>query len=167
MAELGLDLGLLVSQIVNFALLLALLYLLLHKPILKVLRERARRIQAGLDDAERAAALIADAERHYRSEMERARRDARDIIEQATRTAEQQRQEILAQARRDAQDLALQAQRQAQRDIEGEQIAFHREVIELAMAATSRLLGEELDDPKHHALVRQFIDELSGANGAS
>ncbi len=159
MSELGLDLGLIVSQVVNFGLLLALLYALLHKPILNKLRERAARIQEGLEQAEQAERLRADAEAYYQAEVERARRDARDIIERATRSAEQLRQEILAKARVDAHDLVLQAQRQAQREIEGEQMAFHQEVIDLALAAASRLLQEELDEQKHHELVRQFIEQ--------
>ncbi|MBC7236820.1 MAG: F0F1 ATP synthase subunit B [Chloroflexi bacterium] len=162
MAELGLDLGLILSQVVNFGLLLALLYTFLHRPILNKLRERAQRIQEGLEAADRAKVLMAEAEEHYRAEIERARREAREIIERATRAAEQQRQEILARARQDAHDLVLQAQRQAQREIEREQLAFHREVIDLALAATSRLLQEELDDEKHHELIRQFIEQANG-----
>jgi F-type H+-transporting ATPase subunit b len=158
-AELGLDLGLIVSQIVNFGLLLGVLYVLMHKPILAKLRERAQRIEEGLDEAERAKVLRAEAEAHYKAEVERARREAREIIERATRAAEQQRQELLAQARVDAQELMAQAQRQARREIEGEQIAFHREVIDLALAASARLLQEEIDDEKHHQLIRQFIDQ--------
>jgi F-type H+-transporting ATPase subunit b len=160
-AELGLDPGLLLSQIVNFGLLLALLYAFMHKPILAKLRERAQRIQKGLEEAEHAKVLRAKAEAYYQDEIDRANREAREIIERATRAAEQQRQDILAQARIDAHELMLQAQRQAQREIEGEQIAFHREVIDLALAATAQLLQEEIDDEKHHQFIRQFIDQAS------
>ena len=40
MEKLGINLGLLISQAINFGLLVALLYLLLYKPVLKMLDER-------------------------------------------------------------------------------------------------------------------------------
>jgi F-type H+-transporting ATPase subunit b len=97
--QLGLDLGLFLSQIVNFGLLLGILYVLLYKPILSKLEERAKKIKKGIDDAEQAEQLRADAGEFYQQEIERARREAHEIIERATLSAEQQRAEILSQAR--------------------------------------------------------------------
>ncbi len=160
MQELGLDLGLLISQVVNFALMVALLSLLLYKPILGKLEERARRIRKGVEDADRADERLQQAQEHYDDEIERARREAREIVEQATRVAEQQRQEILAQARQEAHELALRAQQQVQREhVEG-RIALRQETISLAIAAAGRLLATELDDEQHRELVRQFIEQM-------
>lgn len=159
MQQLGLDLGLLVSQLVNFALIVGLLYLLLYKPILSRLDERASRIRKGLEDAEQAEQVRTEAQRHYQEEIEHARREAREIVEQATRAAEQQRQEILARAREEAHALVLRAQQQAQREIQEGQIALRQEVVNLSIAAAGRLLQREIDDEQHHALVQEFIRE--------
>jgi len=158
--ELGIDLGLLVSQAVNFGLLLALLYFLLYKPILGKLEERARRIQKGLDDANQAEKLVAEANARYQEETERARREAREIVERATRMGEQQRQEILAQARQEAHELISRAQQEVQRTLQEEQIALRQQVIDLSIAAASRLLEENLDQEKHHRLVEEFLAEV-------
>ena len=159
MKELGIDLGLLVSQAVNFGLLLALLYFLLYRPILGKLEERARRIQKGLDDASQAEKLAAEANARYNEETERARREAREIVERATRMGEQQRQEILAQARQEAHELISRAQQEVQRTLQEEQIALRQQVIDLSIAAASRLLEENLDQEKHHRLVEEFLAE--------
>ena len=159
MKELGIDLGLLVSQAVNFGLLLALLYFLLYKPILGKLEERARRIQKGLDDANQAEKLVAEANARYQEETERARREAREIVERATRMGEQQRQEILAQARQEAHELISRAQQEVQRTLQEEQIALRQQVIDLSIAAASRLLEENLDQEKHHRLIEEFLAE--------
>ncbi len=159
MRELGLDLGLLISQIVNFGLLALLLYVLLYKPVLGKLEERAARIKKGLDDAERAKELVAQAQARYEEELERARRDAREVIERATRSAEQQRQEILARARQEAHDLILNAQQQVQHELQEQQIALQHQMIDLAIAAAARILREDLDDEKHHRLVAEFLAE--------
>ena len=159
MKELGIDLGLLVSQAVNFGLLLALLYFLLYRPILGKLEERARRIRKGLDDANQAGNLVAEANARYQEETERARREAREIVERATRVGEQQRQEILAQARQEAHELISRAQQEVQRTLQEEQIALRQQVIDLSIAAASRLLEENLDQEKHHRLIEEFLAE--------
>jgi len=156
---LGLDLGLLLSQAVNFSLLAFLLYLFLYKPVLGKLEERARRIRKGVEEAEHAEERLAQAEAHYNAEMERARQEAREVIERATRAAEQQRQEILSRARQEAQDLAERARQQGERQALEEQAQQREQVIDLAIAVASRLLQENLDQEKQHRLVEQFLVE--------
>jgi F-type H+-transporting ATPase subunit b len=157
-----LDLGLLLSQLVNFGLLVGALYLALYKPLMGRLQQRADKIRKGVEDADLADRLLADAETHYQTETDHARRDAREIVEQANRTAEQQREEILAQARQEAHEVILRAQQQAQREIQEGQVALREQVVDLGIAAAGRLLRESLDDAQHRALISQFIDDLEG-----
>ena len=159
MAELGLDLGLFISQVVNFGILVLLLSFVLYKPVLRKLRERAERIKRGVDEADRAKELLSEAEKRYEQELERARSEAREIIEQATRTGEQQRQEILAQARQDAHEIAVRAKQQVERQMREAQTAFRQSVIDVAIASASRLLMEKIDDDKHHAIIEEFLRE--------
>ncbi len=160
MKEFGLDVGLLLSQMVNFGLLVFLLYILAYKPLLRKIEQRAARIKKGLDDAEHAEQMLAEAEEHYRSELQQARQDAREVVERATRSAEQQREEILAQARQEAHDLILRAQQQAQREIQEGQIALREQVVQLGIAIAERLLQEELDPEKHRRLIDAFLSEV-------
>ncbi|MBN1402496.1 MAG: F0F1 ATP synthase subunit B [Anaerolineae bacterium] len=160
MKEFGLDIGLLLSQIVNFGLLAFVLYLLLYKPLLRKIEERAARIRKGLEDAERAEKLAAEADEHYQTEIDRARREAREIVERSTRGAEQQREEILVQARQEAHELILRAQQQAQREIQEGQIALREQVVELGIAIAARLIEEELDASKHHQLIDEFLADV-------
>ena len=164
MGELGIDLGLIVSQVVNFGLLLVLLYVLLYGPVLRKLKERAKRIKEGQEEADQGKQLLADAQAHYQEEMERARREARAIVEQATGTAEQQRQEILAQARQEAHELIQRAQQQAQHELQEGQIMLQQQIIDLAIASASRILEENLGEDKQHALVAEFLAEIGALN---
>ena len=159
MKEFGLDLGLLLSQMLNFGLLAFLLYLVAYKPLLKKLEERAAKVKKGVADAERADKLATEAEEYYNNELERARREAREAVERATRGAEQQRGEILAHARQEAHELIVRAQQQAQREIQEGQIALREHVVELGIAIASRLLEQELDPEKHRKLMDDFISD--------
>ncbi|NLG29470.1 MAG: F0F1 ATP synthase subunit B [Chloroflexi bacterium] len=160
MADLGIDLGLLVSQAVNFGALLLVLYAVLFRPLTKRLDERAARVKKGLEDAEAAEQLLVEAQTESAATLEAARREAHDTIEQANRVAEQQGQEILAKARQEAHDIVLRAQQQAQREAQEGKIALQQEIVDLAIASASRLLQENLDDDKQRQLVSQFISEV-------
>ena len=65
MDKLGINLGYLVSQIVNFTLLAVLLYFVAYKPILRMLDERSARIKKGLEDAETASRRAAEMEQEF------------------------------------------------------------------------------------------------------
>ena len=56
MDQLGISCGLLVSQIVNFLLLMVILRLVLYKPVLNMLDQRKERIAQSMKDAERVSA---------------------------------------------------------------------------------------------------------------
>lgn len=159
MKELGLDIGMVISQVVNFGLLAALLYTFLHKPILSKLEERAARIRKGIDDAERGEALLAEANAAYEAEMERARREAYELIAEARRDADEQREQILARAKQEAEELLVQAREQVREETAESQLTIHRQVVDLAMAAASQLIHETLDEEKHRELVRDFLSE--------
>jgi len=163
-AQLGLDLGLLLSQLANFTILVVILSMVLYRPIMAKLSERAERIQKGVEDADQAADLLDQAKQEYDQHLADARSQAREIIEQATRTGEQQRQEILAQARQDAQQIIQRAHHQAARETVERRVALSQQVVDIAMASTERLLESELTMAKQHAVIQQVLaqaeDEL-------
>jgi F-type H+-transporting ATPase subunit b len=161
--ELGLDLRLLLSQAVNFGLMAFILYRLLNKPLLAALEARAKRVKDSIDRANQADQLLAEMKQRYASEIERAQRDAHQIVEQGTRAAEQQRQEILAAARDEAQQIITRAQAQAHRELELGEVALRQEIVDLSIAAASQVIGHELDEPEHHRLIQEFLTQVTSS----
>ena len=69
MEALGINLGYLISQIVNFTLLAVLLYFVAYKPVLRMLDQRSERIQKGLEDAEAASRRAAEMEQEFQKQL--------------------------------------------------------------------------------------------------
>ena len=161
MGELGLDLRLLLSQAVNFLLIAFILHRLLYRPLLANLDARAQRVREGLAKAAEADRLLAEAQARYNAEIERAHREAHEIVEQGTRTAEQHRQELLAAAREEAQQIIARAQAQAQREIHQGQIALRQQIVDLTIAAASQVIGKSLQEEEHHRLIEEFLAEAN------
>ena len=126
-----------------------------------VLDERARRIQEGLDLADKAEQDQADAEKRAARLVDEARREAARIRDNAQSEAK----EIVAQARTDAQAEAAGivegAQRQILADKQAAQISLRTDVGMLASTLAERIVGEQLKDSAlSERVIDRFLDEL-------
>lgn len=164
MEKLGIDVGVLIAQLINFFLLLALLTLVLYRPVTKMLRERSERIAKGLADAEMAAKRAAQAEASYQARLEEARREAQAIIAQARENAEKERQAIVARAQSEAQELRARSEQEAERERREALQALQGQVADLAIDAAGRVLGQAVDSAAHRRLVADFLSQLEQAS---
>jgi F-type H+-transporting ATPase subunit b len=160
LAAFGLDLGVLVAQIVNFFLLLALLSLLLYRPVTKMLHERSERIAKGLADAAEAENRAAQADADYRKRLEEARREAQAIVAQAKEAADKERQAILGSAQAEAEQLRARAAEEIERERQEALAALQGQVADLALQAASQVLGHAVDSAEQRRLVQDFISHL-------
>ena len=83
MDELGLNLPVLVAQLVNFFLLLVLLRIFLYKPILEMLDRRKQRIQEGEQAAEQSKEQASQAETDVAKQIQEARQQSQALVAQA------------------------------------------------------------------------------------
>lgn len=74
LAKLGVDWKLLLAQIVNFTILLAVLSLFVYRPLLRIIDERQKRIRNSMEDAKKNA--------HEKEELLKAREEALRKIDQ-------------------------------------------------------------------------------------
>jgi len=145
MEALGINLGLLVVQIIAFVIVFLTLQAWVYKPLLNMMESRKNKIAQGLEDARVAADARADAEKEAARVIADAHAEAGRIVQEATdRAAMAAREartaaEAEATAARDA--LVSEAQQEKSRilgDLRGQ-------VAALAVAAAQRLIGETLD----------------------
>lgn len=164
MGSLGLDGGVFLAQIVNFFLLLALLTLVLYRPVGKMLRERSRRIAKGLADAAAAEERAAQAEADYQHRLEEARREAQAIVAHAREAAEKERQAILARAQAEAEQVRTRAEEEIERERREALASLQGQVADLAIEAAGRVLEQAVDGPAQRRLVSDFLSHLERAS---
>lgn len=163
MDQLGISPGLLVSQIVNFALLVVVLRLVLYEPVLKMLEQRKERIAQSMLEAERVTAAAQEAEVEKAKVLDVARREAGEIRSQAARDAEKIAQEIRSRAEQEATDIRIKAQEEAQKQAATALSDANKQIAELAILATEQLLGRELAKKDEQArFVSEFLARQNG-----
>jgi len=161
--KLGISLGLLVSQLVNFGLLAVILYLLLYKPVLRVLQERRERIARSMADIDAARESAARAQQEFDRKIAESQRKAQEIIAQAAQTSEQVGAEIEAEARRKAEEIRTKAHEEAMVEKTRLLADAQNQIASLSMLATERVLSTGLDERTQHKLIDQFLSDLSKA----
>ncbi|MFC2036723.1 F0F1 ATP synthase subunit B [Chloroflexota bacterium] len=159
MEALGINLGLLVSQLFNFTLLAVLLYLVAYKPILRMLDERSARIKKGLEDAETASRRAAEMEQEFEQRMADARKEGQEIIAQSTQMSEKARQDILEQAREEAKVQVEKAKEEIVRERELAMAQLRQEVADLSLTISEKVIGEALDEQDQRRLIAEFLEQ--------
>ena len=165
-AALGFSLPALVSNLINFTILLIVLRLFLYKPVLRLLDERKRRIQEGLDQAAQAASQASASEQEAREAIEQAQSEARELVAQAQQNAAQLRAQLEERARADAEQIVERAREEVrvERDQAIEQL--RREFADLTITAAERVMRQSLDRAAHQRLIDEVLvdSELGDRN---
>ena len=158
--------GLSLWATVVFLALLAILSKYAWGPILGAVEAREDAIQSALDEArgrnERAEELLEE----HKAQLADARRQANELIAEGKAAGERVRKELEEKARSEAQGIVERARAEIERERDQALDAIRKESVDLALAAASRLLRENLDEPKDRAIVERFLDDVAGGQGA-
>jgi F-type H+-transporting ATPase subunit b len=161
---LGINLPVLIAQVINLALLFAALYFLLFKRFLKTMEERKQRIQQGLEKAERAQEEWTRAEAVFQERMEQVEQERQAIIAQAREEAERLRAEAVGQAREEAREEARRTLAQEREAFEAQRqqaVADMRsQVVDLVLAATRKVVEESIDERMQRRLIDRFLSDV-------
>jgi F-type H+-transporting ATPase subunit b len=143
-----------------FALVAIILYKLAWKPILGALEKREETIRQSLANAAKLRDELDRLEQQRREVLAEADRQSRDVLAAARKTAGETASAIEQKAHVAAQGLVENAKREIHAAEEKAKAGLRQAAAELALAAASRVLQENLDDAKNRALTDQLIQKL-------
>ncbi|MDD5467413.1 MAG: F0F1 ATP synthase subunit B [Anaerolineales bacterium] len=157
MEALGINLGYLIVQIVNFLILLVILRAWVYEPVVRMMENRRKTIAQGLEDARIAAEARASAEEQAKTILAEAQANAAHKIREAMERAEVTAREIRAQAEADATKAREAALAEAAQERDRILADVRGQISVLAMAAAQKIIGEVLDEKRQHALINAFF----------
>ena len=139
----GIDVKLIVVQIVNFTVLVVLLSYFLYKPVLKVLADREQKIAQGIKDAEAAAAAKSAAETEKQSILSAAHAEAETVARNAKTYADEKSEQIVTEARVKADGVIKDAQVKGEEIKTRAQKESEAEIAKLAILAAEKVLRQK------------------------
>ena len=157
-SQLGIDWRLLLSQAVNFFLVLIVLRAFVYKPLLQMLRERRDRIQEGITKADEADRRLIEVDEMNRGKIKETEVQAIAILKRTEADAKVLEAKLLADAKRKESAALANAQVLLRAQEEASRRATEKEAVSLvrqAIARTVELSPEKIDD----ALIAKAIKE--------
>ena len=159
MAELGINLPVLLTQVVTIVILLLLLRLVAYKPIMRMLDERSRRIKESMEQAESVKEQSARAGEEAKKQLEAAGREGQERIARAVRAGEEVKQKAQEEAKQEAGTLINRARTEIQRERDEAIGELRREFADLTILAAGKVIDRTLDKEAHRQLIDKVLAE--------
>jgi len=159
LASLGINLPTLVAQIVNFAVLFGLLYLVAYRPIMRMLDERSRKIKESMERTEFIKQQAERAEEEAAKRIETASQEGQEVIARAIRTGEEIGREVQQQSQQEAESLIARARAEIQRERDGAIGELRKEFADLTILAAGKVIDRSLDKKAHRQIIDKVLEE--------
>ena len=149
----------------NFVVLLGLLWLVLFKPVMKMLDERATRIRESLEQAEAVRRQSEQAEADRQALLAETRREAEAMRARADEQAKRIIGEAQARAESEANRILTQAQESIELTRQQMMADVRTQVADMVIGAVDRVTRSALDVQGQRTLIQQFLADAP--NGRS
>jgi F-type H+-transporting ATPase subunit b len=153
-------LGLMVWTIVCFAITFWVLKRVAFKRIQAAIDERRDRIRRSLEEADEARAEARKLLEEHRALIGQARGQAEEILAEARRVSDSQRQRVKDETEADRQRRLEETKRQIDAETQRALEQIRAEVAELTLVATAKVTGKVLDDADHRRLIEDAVKDL-------
>ncbi len=162
MEGLGINLPSLLAQLINFIILMGILYLVAYKPIMRMLDERAGRIRESMEQTEKIKQQAEDAEAEFKKQIAAASKQGQQVIDRAARTAEEIRQKARREAEVEVEALLTRARAGIRRERDEVVDELRREFADITILAAGKVIDRSLDKEAHRQVIDKVLKESGG-----
>jgi F-type H+-transporting ATPase subunit b len=157
---LGIKIAELLTQIIGFLIAVWILKKFAWKPLMGMLEQRREKIKTDLDSADNLKKQAADELVEYQNKLKEIDAEARKKIQEAVADGNKVATDIREQARSEAKEIISKAREELSRDVAKAKVELRDDMVNMAIAATEKILAEKLDDEKHRMMLNNFLDEV-------
>lgn len=161
LGTLGINLKIFIAQLINFTVVLLVLWKWAYGPIVKILDERQEKIAKGVKQAEDVERRVNELESEHKTMIAEAKAEGTKILEEARSSAEDRKKQLLDKAKAEVQGVVVQGK--AQLVAEKEQMIrdAREEIAKIAVEASRKILSESVDEKTAQKLAEGVVDEMT------
>jgi len=157
--QLGINWKLLISQAVNFFILLAILRIFVYKPVLNLIKNRTQKIEQGLVKAQEADIRLKEIDNIAKEKIKEAENSSMAIIKETQGKAKELDSKLTKEVEEKRDDLMKKAQIAAQAKIAQSEEIIKKEAVELVKKTIAKTV--ELDPDKiDEALIEKALSQI-------
>ena len=161
LGTLGINLKIFIAQFINFAVVLLVLWKWAYKPIIKLLDQRSEKIEKSVKDAEEIDRRLLDLEKEQKEVIQKAKKEASAILEKAQVDADLRKKDLIAKAKGEVENVVYQGKEQLKTEKEAMLNDLKKEIVELAVLASQKILEGEMDEKKSQKIAESVVKEIS------
>ena len=158
--KLGIDWKLLIAQIVNFGLLLFLLYRFVYGPMIKFLDTRSRKIAEGILNAEEMEKIKQEIKERGKEIEQKAQEKANELLKKSKELAEKEHNQVILEAQDKVKKVIAEAKANIVNEKELAIAEVKAELGVLVLMATKKVLGEKIDAGIDKNIIEESINKL-------
>jgi len=152
--------GLMIWTIVCFLIALFVLKRFAFGPIQKAIDDRRERIRQSIEEADRAREEARNLLEEHRKLLGRAKSDAEEILAEARKQSDAQRERVREETEVDRQRRLEETKKQIDAETHRALEQIRAEVADLTLIATAKVTGKVLDRDDQKKLIEDAISEL-------
>jgi len=150
----------LIWQIINFLLLLYILYRVLSQPTKNYLGQRRHRIQSSLEESYRAKKEAEESYKEYERKLSLMEKELEEIRESFRKEGEREKNRLIEGAEKEARMIREQAELFISQELKKARASLKEEMINLAIKLAEEIIRRELSKKDQRRLLEEFILNL-------
>jgi F-type H+-transporting ATPase subunit b len=156
----GPDLKAFLWQVVNFAILVAILLFFARKPIRDLLKNRTESIEKSIEEARQAREKAEEALAQVEERLKEKDREIADILATAEQSGLKEREAIREEGERLSRKIVEQARASIEYELKQAREAIKAEAVELAMEIAEKKIRERLSEGEQKKLLEEALKKL-------
>ena len=149
------------GQLVNFLIVLAVLWAFVYRPITKLLDERKETIANSVRQAEEIEARLKAVEEEREGILLAAKKEAQGIAQTAQEQAEAKQKKGVAQAKREVERVVIRGKMQLAEEKKHMIREMKKDIVDIAMKAASRVVQDGFDEKRSQSLTEEVVRKMT------
>jgi F-type H+-transporting ATPase subunit b len=158
---LGLDVKILLAQLINFSVLFFVMYKFGYKPMLSFLDDRSKKIENGIKDAKKAEERLIEISENEKKTIKKARIDALEIVNEAKKVAEKKGDAMITKAKADIGEIINQEKSKMQVEKAETLKEIKSEISDLVLLSVEKVLEEKMDIKEDKKMVAKVVKKIN------
>lgn len=146
-------------SMVNFLVLLALLYKFAYNPVSAMLAERSTQIEGSIKHAEELKVEVEQMRKEAQANLIESRKEAQEIVGRATKAAEDSKNEMIAKGKEEYAAIIAKGSADIAAATTQAKVELKDTAATLALMAAEKVLGRAITEADHQKMVKEFVNE--------
>ncbi len=129
-------------------------------PMLETIEQRQAKIKGEFDKIDAMQRQVDQLQADYSKRMSDIEAEARLKLQEAMAQGKQIAEQVADQARRESDASRLKAEQSISIELDKARAELKQDVVRMTLAATEKLIHQNMDEPRQRDLVTNFVEEL-------